>query len=280
MKREGGGGQWVLRVTVHGRWREMGLGAATEISLKDARATAAKWCNVAAQQVDPIKQREKDRRAAQRNLHILANIAKDAFESRKAELKGDGEAGRWWTPLKLGKVPVAEIDQTDIRHAIAPIWHSKADIAKKALNRLAICLKHRAALGLDVDLQAVDKALLGVQRHKAVSVPSVSWREVAAFYSNLNEGSITHLALRLLILTGVRSALEQIDGDIWTIRRAGMMGRKGTTPDFRVPLSPAALAIIEQATPLARDGCLFPSVRKGLTSDTTMSRLMERRGII
>ena len=130
MKREGGGGQWVLRVTVHGRWREMGLGAATEISLKDARATAAKWCNLAAQQVDPIKQREKDRRAAQRNLHILANIAKDAFESRKAELKGDGEAGRWWTPLKLGKVPVAEIDQTDIRHAIAPIWHSKADIAK------------------------------------------------------------------------------------------------------------------------------------------------------
>ena len=294
VKRADGGGQWVLRVTVHGRRREMGLGSATEISLKDARTTAAKWRNLAAQEVDPIKQREKDRRAAQRNLHILADIAKDAFESRKAELKGDGEAGRWWTPLKLhilpklGKVPVAEIDQTDIRDTIAPIWHSKADTAKKALNRLAICLKHGAALGLDVDLQAVDKAkaLLGAQRHKAVNVPSVPWREVAAFYATLNEGSITHLALRLLILTGVRSAplrflrLDQIDGATWTIPGEGMKGRKGTTPDFRVPLSPEALAIIEQAKPLARDGYLFPSIRKGVLSDATMSRMMERRGMI
>lgn len=27
VKREGGGGQWVLRVTIHGRRREMGLGS-------------------------------------------------------------------------------------------------------------------------------------------------------------------------------------------------------------------------------------------------------------
>ena len=40
-----------------------------------------------------------------------------------------------------------------------------------------------------------------------------------------------------------------------------------------------ALAIIEQAKPLARDGFLFPSVRKGGISDATMSRLMERRGM-
>lgn len=292
-QREGGKGQWVLRLTVHGRRREMGLGSTVDVSLKDARALAGKWRALAAQEVDPIKQREKERREALRNLHLLNDIADDAFNSRKAELKGDGEAGRWFSPLKLyvlpklGKVPVAEIDQVDIRDTLAPIWHSKADTAKKALNRLGICLTHAAALGLDVDLQATDKAraLLGKQRHKVQNVPSLPWREVPGFYASLPDGSVTHLALRLLILTGVRSGplrfmrLEQVEGDIWTIPGERMKGRRDATPDFRVPLSPEALAIIEQAKPLARDGFLFPSIRKGVISDATMSRLMERRGM-
>jgi integrase len=146
---------------------------------------------------------------------------------------------------------------------------------------------HGAALGLDVDLQATEKAkaLLGKQRHKVVHLPSVLWQEVPTFYDSLSDGSITHLALRLLILTGVRSAplrflrLQQIDGDVWTTPSEGMKGRPDASPDFRVPLSPMALAIIEQAKPLARDGYLFPSIRKGVISDAAMSRLMERRGV-
>lgn len=290
-QRDNGKGQWVLRVTVHGRRREMGLGSSQDVSLKDARAAAAKWRIMVAQEVDPIKQREKERREALRNLHLLKDIAEDAFNSRKAELKGDGEAGRWFSPLalhvlpKLGKVPVAEIDQTDIRDTLAPIWHTKADTAKKALNRLGICLTHAAALGLDVDLQATEKAkaLLGKQRHKVTNVPSVPWPEVPAFYASLSDGSITHLALRLLILTGVRSgplrflSLDQIEGDVWTIPGEAMKGRRDATPAFRVPLSPEALEVIAQAKPLARDGFLFPSVRKGVISDATMARLMERR---
>lgn len=292
-QREGGKGQWVLRVTVHGRRREMGLGSTQDVTLKNARELAAKWRNLAAAEVDPIKQREKERREALRNLHLLKDIATDAFESRKAELKGDGEAGRWFSPLKLyvlpklGKVPVAEIDQTDIRDTLAPIWHTKADTAKKALNRLGICLTHAAALGLDVDLQATEKAkaLLGKQRHKIQNVPSVPWRDVPAFYASLSDGSITHLALRLLILTGVRSGplrflhLDQLEGEIWTIPGDRMKGPRDATPDFRVPLSLEALEVIEQAKPLARDGFLFPSIRKGVISDATMSRLMERRGM-
>ena len=289
-KREDGGGQWVLRITVHGRRREMGLGSAQNVTLKDARALAAKWRGMAAAEIDPIKQREKERREAIRNLHVLKDIAEDAFESRKAELKDDGEAGRWYSPIrlyiipKLGKVPVAEIDQTDIRDTLAPIWHTKAETAKKALSRLAICMKHAAALGLDVDLQAADKAraLLGKQRHKTKHVPSMAWQEVPAFYAGLSDGSVTHLALRLLILTGLRAKplrflhLSQIEGNVWTIPGEDMKGRKDATPEFRAPLSPEALEVIEQARPFARDGFLFPSVRKGVISDMTMSRLMER----
>ena len=168
-KNDGGGGKWVLRVHVHGRRREMGLGAYPRVSLKEARLEADKWRRVSQQSKDPIKHRQAAQRDAERNMHVLNDIALDAFESRKAELKGDGKAGRWFSPLelhilpKLGKMPVSEIDQRDIRDALAPIWHEKSETARKAMNRLGICIKHAAALGLDVDIQATEKAkaLLG-----------------------------------------------------------------------------------------------------------------------
>lgn len=292
-KRDDGGAQWFLRVTVHGRRREMGLGSVSAVTLKEAREAADRYRAMVRENVDPIKERERKKREAARNLHFLNDIALDAFESRKAELKGDGKAGRWFSPLelhimpKLGKVPVAELDQKDIRDVLAPIWHEKAETARKALNRLGICLKHAAALGLDVDLQVTNKAraLLGKQRHKARNIPAMPWIDVPAFYSTLSDGSVTHLALRLLILTGVRSGPlrflheEQIDGDTWTIPAEGMKGRKDATSNFRVPLSPEALDIIAQSRRHARDGYLFPSFRKGVISDMTMAMLMVREGL-
>ncbi|CUJ96979.1 Prophage CP4-57 integrase [Ruegeria denitrificans] len=290
-KRDARQGKWVLLVTVHGRRREMGLGAYPGVSLKEAREEAEKWRAVVRRNLDPIKERERERRQAERNLNLLKDISLDAFESRKAELKGDGKAGRWYSPLelhvlpKLGKVPVADIDQIDIRDTLAPIWHEKAETASKAMDRLGICLKHAAALGLDVDLQATMKAraLLGKQRHKPKNIPALPWPDVPSFYASLNEGTTSHLALRLLILTAVRSGPvrkaheDQFEGGVWTIPAEIIKGRRDATEDFRIPLSDAALDVIEAAKKQSRDGFLFPSVRKGVISDATMSRLMERR---
>jgi integrase len=291
--REDGGAQWVLRVTVHGRRREMGLGGYPSLGLAEARKQASRWRDVAAAGRDPIKEREAEERAARREDISLAIITADAFEARKAELKGDGLAGRWLSPLtlhvlpKLGKVPVTDLDQSDIRDTLAPLWHTKADTARKALNRLSIVLKHAAALGLDVDLQATDKAkaLLGKTRHVAKNIPAMAWADVPAFYASLEEPTPTHLALRLLILTGVRSTplrtirLEQIEGDVWTVPAESMKGRKGATEAFRVPLSREALRVIDLARPHARNGFLFSNNRQGVISDMTLSRMMERRGM-
>lgn len=289
-KREDGGAQWVLRYTVEGRRREMGLGTTAHVSLKAARDQAEKWRAAVRAGKDPIRERERQKRADVRSLHLLKDVAQDAYEARKAELKGDGKAGRWFSPLelhvlpKLGGVPVAELDQKDIRDVLAPLWHTKAETARKALNRLAICLRHAAALGLDVDLQAADKAraLLGKSRHRAANIPAMPWKEVPAFYASLNDGSVTHLALRLLILTGVRSAPlrhireDELDGDVWTIPAESMKGRRDATVEFRVPLSAEALDVIGQARRHARGGFLFPGSRRGVISDMTMSMLMAR----
>ena len=292
-KRPDGGAQWVLRVMIHGRRREMGLGSLSNVTLKDARNEADRWRSMALQGIDPIKERARIAREHVRDDNTLRKIAEEAFEARKAELKGDGKAGRWFSPLelhvlpKLGRVPIEEIDQRDIRDILAPIWHTKADTARKAMNRLGIVLKHGAALGLDVDLMATEKAkaLLGKSRHEPQNIASMAWAEVPGFYASLSEPTITHLALRLLILTGLRSKpvrflrLDQIDGDVWTIEGENMKGLKGKTESFRVPLPPEALNVIKLAKPFERDGYLFPSIRKGVISDATMSRLMERRGL-
>ncbi|MEL7252960.1 MAG: integrase arm-type DNA-binding domain-containing protein [Pseudomonadota bacterium] len=293
-KRGDGGAQWVLRYTSFGNRHEMGLGAYLAVSLKAARQEAEQWRAVVREGKDAIKERERQRREAERNLHILRDVALDAFESRKAELKGDGKAGRWFSPLelhvlpKLGKTPVSLIDQRDIRDTLSPIWHQKADTARKAMNRLSIVLRHAAALGLDVDLQATEraKALLGKQRHVVTNIPALNWRDVPSFYGSLGGGSVTENALRLLILTAVRSYplrnlhLDQINGDIWTVPAEAMKGRVGTTSDFRVPLSREAQRVIAEAKPFARDGFLFPGIRKGVISDMTMGKFMERRGMV
>ena len=119
VKREDGGAQWVLRVTVHGRRREMGLGGFPSLGLANARKVAERWRNVAAAGNDPVKEREAEERAARREDITLAILTADAFEARKAELKGDGTAGRWLSPLtlhvlpKLGRVPVTDLDQAE-----------------------------------------------------------------------------------------------------------------------------------------------------------------------
>jgi integrase len=272
----------------------MGLGSARDVSLKVARELAVRWREIASQHRDPIVERDREAREARRNGYTLRQIALDAFESRKAELRAEGVAGRWFSPLelhvlpKLGSMPVGEITQTAIRDTLAPLWHAKAETARKALSRLRICLRHAAALDLEVDIQAPEKAmaLLGKQLHKVENIPALPWQEVPAFYSTLTDKSVCQLALRLVILTAVRSrpirfiSEEQIDGNVWTIPGEGMKGRRDATEAFRVPLTSEALDVVEIARRLhSRNGYLFANVSRGVISDMTMSRYMERAGM-
>lgn len=288
-KRPDGGAQWFMRVTIHGRRREMGLGSFSEVSRKQARELAEQWRSTVREGKDPIKERDRLRKEAVKNAYTLRAVAEEAYEARKAELKNDGKAGRWFSPLelhvlpKLGRVPVADIDQKDIRDTLAPIWHEKGETARKAINRLGIVMRYASSLGLDVDIQATEKAkiLLGKSRQTNTHIPAMDWRDVPDFYASLNDGSVTHLALRLLILTAARTQsvrfchLDQIDGETWTVPAERMKAGK----EFRIPLSPETQDVIREAEKLSRDGFLFPGTRRGVISDATMSGLMKRREI-
>jgi integrase len=287
-RRKDGGAQWVLRLTVGGKRREMGLGGYPNVSLKDARMLAGEYRKSAKLGNDPIRLRE-----AARPGTTLRAVSEAAFEARKAELKGGGKAGRWFSPLqlhvlpRLGKMQIEDVSQIEISETLQPIWHSKGETARKATNRLSMVFKYATAMGLNVDLNAVAKAkaLLGKSRHVSKNIPALAWRLVPDFYASLSEPTTVHLALKLLILTGVRSYairnanLDQFDGDTWIIPAENMKGQITQTSDFQVPLSSEAQIIISTAMHFARDGFLFPGIRTGVISDASLARLMQRRGM-
>jgi len=293
IKRPDGGAQWMLRISLEGKRREMGLGGFPDVSLKEARELATDYRKMARQGVDPINMRSQQRREALRPKSNLAEIAKATFAAKKAGLKNDGINARWFSPLqlhilpKLGNLSVEDITQQDIAQTLKPIWETKAETAKKAINRLNIVFTYAAAAGLDVDLNAIAKAkaLLGKQRKQTQNTPALRWSEVPSFYETLKEPTTVHLALKLLILTGVRSYavryahVDQFDGRTWVIPAHNMKGQLHQVSEFRVPLSSEAQEVIAKDKQFVRDGYLFAGVRRGVISDASMSRLMERRGM-
>jgi integrase len=211
------------------------------------------------------------------------------FEARKAELKRDGDAGRWMSPLKvhivpkLGKLAVEDIDQHALKRVLEPIWHEKTEAAAKALNRMSLTLKHAAALGLNVDLQATMKAraLLGKQRHAVTHIPSLPYQDAPAFHQWLTTvDGVSALALRFLMLTVARTSevrlatFGEIVDDVWTLPSV----RTKTGREHRVPLTVEALAVVERCRELSPNEYLFPAYKGKPISDAAMATLMKREG--
>jgi len=287
IKRDRQAGKWTLRLVVGGKRREMGLGRWPDVSIAEARERAAAARKQLRDGVDPIADRSKVRRSIRRLT--LAEAIDGCFEARKAELKRDGDAGRWMSPLKmhiipkLGTMPVEDVDQHSLLEILQPLWHDKSETARKALNRVTLALRHAAALGLNVDLQATMKAraLLGKQRHVAGHIPSLPYTDAPAFYRSLVESEgIAALALRFLMLTVARTSevrfitFDEIKDGVWYLPAA----RTKTGRDRRIPLVPETIAIVEKARNLTNGSYLFPSVGGKPLSDAGMAVLMKRLG--
>ncbi len=286
-KRDKHRGKWFVRLVIHGRRREMGLGPYPDVSLAEARELAAKARRKVRAGVDPIEERAGLRLKPKRMT--VKDAIESCFKSRQAELKGDGKAGRWMSPLrnhvigKIGNRHVEDLDQHMLRLTLEPIWHDKADTARKALNRLNLTLQHAAALGLDVDLQATmkAKALLGKQRHVSKHVPSMPYQDAPEFYHFLcGKEARTALAMRFLMLTVARSGevrhavWDEIDGDIWTIPAS----RTKQGSQHRVPVSSEALTVLEVAKRTRMNDLIFPSQRGRPLADPMMSKFMKDNG--
>jgi integrase len=289
IKKSKSSGRWMLRLVVNRSRREMGLGSWPDVSIAEARETAAAARKLLRSGVDPIVEREMKRRETKRLT--FGEALEGCFMARQAELKDDGKAGRWLSPMtihvlpKIGEVPIEDIDQHFIKKTLEPIWHTKAGTAAKAIQRISLTLKHAAALGLDVDLQATMKAraLLGKQRHKITHIPSLPYKLAPKFYKWISTKEISScLALRFLMLTATRTSevrlarFDEIRGDVWILSK----NRTKSGNEHRVPLAGEALKIIQEARHHDAQEFLFPSPKNKPMSDAAMSSFMEREGYV
>lgn len=291
-----GGRSWVYRYTLGIKRREMGLGGYPDLGLAEARKARDEWAAVLRSGRDPLTVREEKRNRAAAPGNTLAEMTQAAFEARRPSLRDGGDAGRWLSPLRvhvlprLGKRDVESLTQSDIADTLRPIWRDKPDTARKALSRLGLVMRHAAARGFAVDLNApaLSREIMGDQDHTAQHIESIAYADLPAFYATLTEATPVQLALRLLILTACRSRpvrfahISQFDLDaaVWTIPAEGegsrMKGRKGKTQPFRVPLSAEALEVVGEAMAQARGGYLFPGPRAAVLSDMALSAFMRR----
>ncbi|WP_085799747.1 tyrosine-type recombinase/integrase [Roseovarius aestuarii] len=280
-------GKWVLRIAINGKRREMGLGPWPDVSIVEARERASEARRKVRDGIDPIEERAKRKRKIERLT--ISKAIESCFVARQAELKNEGHAGRWMSPLnthvlpKYSNLAIEDVDQHILKEMLEPIWHKKAETASKTLNRLNLTLQHAAALGLDVDLQATMKAraLLGKQRHTVTHIPSMPYQDMPKFYKWLSGKSLSAtLALQYLILTATRTSevrfatKDEIEGDVWTLPA----DRTKTRKERRIPLTNEALKVLNIAKTGNSFSYLFRSPQGKPLSDAAMATFMKREG--
>ena len=287
-----GARRWVMRISIKGRRRELGLGGYPSVSLEAARKGAAEIRDGAREGRD-IKQ---ERWLRQQSAQSFRQCFEVVYANKRQHLSNGKALRQWRSTMEtyvypvIGDLPVAEVEASHILEVLKPIWFAKSETAKRVLQRMETVFKSSILRGLR------DKASpcigvtqeLGARRRKVVNHRSLPYSEVPAFLAQLRVGRAkpaTRLALEWLILTATRSGetrsarWEEIDQQhgLWTIPASRMKARRPHT----VPLSPRCLEILDEVSNLRRDdGLLFPGFTPGRPlSDMTFTKLMRSSGV-
>lgn len=290
---ESGRRNWLQRLMIRGRRREIGLGGFPAISLAEAREIALANKRIATTGGDPLAEKRKAQNDA------LKQIAFEEATIRcRDELaptwKGKKEAAAFLSSLRthafpfFGDVDVAEISSADIRRAVLKCRGNVPNMAMKVQHRILAVFKWAVAEGLcEVNPATADALALPKMERKTTKNRSLPYSEVRLAIATVNMSGawqVTKLALQFTILTGARSGevrgatWSEIDLSVkvWVIPASRMkMGR-----EHRVPLSHAAINVLMEAQSLRdNSGLLFPSLNGKQLSDMTLSKLLRQLGI-
>ena len=282
----GGTKSWLLRYVLKGRERWMGLGAAADFNLDEARERARAARQLLTDGIDPIEARE--RRHAEEAAEAALKAAKAmTFEQATKEYYKTHELS--WSPRhaqqfrntmrdyvlpKIGQLAVADVDTGQVLRCIETHWRTKPVTMMRVRSRIESVLEWATVRGYRRGDNPAKWA-----GHLRAALPSPSkvarvthftalpYVELPAFMSELKAlAGIPARALEFLILTAARTGEVvgatwpeiDLDNATWTIPADRMKSGK----EHRVPLSKPA---VELLLSLPREGaCVFPSpVRAG-----------------
>lgn len=280
-----GGRSWIFRYRLDGRLRDMGLGSARDISLREARELAGRARAVRVAGGDPLADRA--RQQVQR-VRLWGDAVEEFIDSHRDEwlssepgrgrrgLLADGtdigaQERQWRQSLAAhgppADLPVSAVTVEVVLNCLRPLWRAreqggKAETATRLrgrIERIWYAERQRGNVSgdnparwrgnLEFLLPAPEK-LKRVRHH-----PALPYEQAPALYAALcGRNALSARALRFLLLTAARTSevigmpnLHEIDREraLWTIPAHRM---KSAT-EHEVPLVPAALELLDGLDP-------------------------------
>ena len=261
------------------------------VSLAKARKRAFANRVAIADGGDPLAEK---RRAG---MPTFREAAAKTFEANRPRWRSAKTVANWTAQMErhalpvLADLPVNEIGREHVLRVLTPIWTTRPDIARKMRGRirsvLAWCQAH-GHIEHNVAGDAIDGALAPMPAVRA-HFRAVPYGEVSAALETVDTSRASlsaKAALRFVVLTACRSGEArlatwgEIDVDAREWRIPG--SRMKTGAEHRVPLSDAAIEVLESVRPL-RDASdlVFPSpARPGRPlSDMALTKCLRDTGL-
>ena len=283
-----GAKSWIQRIAIDGTRTDIGLGGFPDVSLAQARDRSHEIRATVAAGGDP-RQRERDELptfAEVAAMYLKANAP--TWRSAKTLATARARLEQYAYPA-FGNRRIDRITQSDVLDVLLPEWAAKPATSHKLRQQV------RAVFDLAAAHEWIDSNPAGEGIKRALpKIPQQVAHHEALPYGDVAsalravedcEASLTvRLCFRFLVLTAVRSGeargatWDEIDLErrVWTIPADRMKSKR----IHRVPLSDAALAVLERARPLAnKTGLVFPSARKrnGTLTSFALGDLVKRR---
>lgn len=291
---------WILRYSFDGRRRDLGLGGYTDLTLAEAREKALAQRKLILEGIDPIEARRE-----QRDARMAALARRMTFRqcvTGYIDAHGDGwknakHRAQWQSTLEtyagpvIGDLDVAQVDLPLVLKILAPIWKTKTETASRLRGRIDSVLAWATVRGyrsgenparwkghLDQVLAKPSKVAT-VEHHAALP-----YQQIGAFMVDLRrQAGIGAAALEFATLTAARSGevrgatWDEIDLDARTWEIPGSRMKAGK--EHLVPLSDAAVAVIEKMQECRLGAYVFPGAKDGKPlSDMSMTAVLRRMG--
>jgi integrase len=289
-----GNRRWVFVSQKGGKRREMGLGSARAVSLADARTLAHEARQAILGGRDPIADRRTAEKVESRPLTFGAAV-NALLEAKESEWRNTKHRAQWRMTLTeyakpLAGTPVVAIDTESILSVLKPIWQTKPETASRLRGRIEAVLDYARAKG-NLPHDRANPARW--KSHLAHLLPkrgklsrghhaAMAWRDVPAFLERLREReTVAARALEFTILTAARTSEVlgacwsefDLEAKIWTVPARRMKAAR----EHRVPLSDAALTIVEKLTEAKAGEFVFPGQRAGRPLSNMAFEMVLRR---
>jgi integrase len=277
--------------------RELGLGAYPAVTLQMAHQVARDKLAQIKSGTDPVEAAQAARsaiKASQAKAFTFKVCALAYIDAHESGWRNSKHAQQWRNTLAtyaypvIGNMLVRDVDLPHILEVLQPIWHTKTETASRLRGRIesvidwATTHKYREGMNparwkghLD-NLLPAPRKVANAGHHAALP-----YNEAPAFMARLRTAAgMGARALEFAILTAARSGevrgatWAEIDKEaaVWTIPANRMKGGI----EHRVPLSPAALAVLRRLPRFAGTDLVFVSPRGGQLSDMALTAVTRR----